>query len=566
VVEFATPPSSPDPELFDINDDPADHHRYRRITDIHGGYNTVPELAERLFLTSAEEPGSVAEAQRDANWRKAMFEEMQSIEENSTWELADLPRGHKPIGLKWVFKVKRDEQGNIAKYKARIVAKGYVQREGVDFEEVFAPVARLDSVRLLIAMAAQEGWEVHHLDVKSAFLNGELEEEVYVTQPPGFAKVGEERKVLKLRKALYGLRQAPRAWNSKLNSTLAALGFAKCPSEHAVYARFRDGDRLLLGVYVDDMVITGTSVAAIDEFKKEMMSAFKMSDLGLLSYYLGIEVIQKPGKILLGQAAYAEKLLEKVGMESCNPASVPMEPKLKLSKHGGGTAVDAALYRSVVGGLRYLVHTRPDICFAVGYLSRFMEAPTSEHWGAVKHLLRYIAGTRNLGCCYARQETKAKLVGYSDADMAGDIDDCKSTSGQLFLFGQCPVTWQSVKQKIVVLSSCEAEYVAATGAACQAIWLRRLYGELMGIGDGTTELCVDNKSAIALAKNPVFHDRCKHIQIRYHFIRQCVDNGDIDVQFVRTGDQLSDIMTKALGRVQFQELRRRIGIVAVKDN
>jgi hypothetical protein len=195
-----------------------------------------------------------------------------------------------------------------------------------------------------------------------------------------------------------------------------------------------------------------------------------------------------------------------------------------------------------------------------------MEAPTSEHWSAVKHLLRYIAGTKNLGCCYTRQDSKAELVGFSDADMAGDIDDRKSTSGVLFFFGQCPVSWQSMKQKIVVLSSCEAEYVAATAAACQGVWLKRLHGELLGIDGGTTELRVDNKSAIALMKNPVFHDRSKHIQTRFHFIRQCVDNGDVNVQFVRTEDQLSDIMTKALGRVQFQELRRRIGIVAVKDN
>jgi hypothetical protein len=266
----------------------------------------------------------------------------------------------------------------------------------------------------------------------------------------------------------------------------------------------------------------------------------------------------------LGQAAYAEKLLDRTGMSSCNAASVPMEPWLKLSKKGGGAEVDAALYRSVVGGLRYLVHTRLDICFAIGYISRFMEAPTCDHWGAVK--LQYIAGTKDLGCCYARQGQEAKLVEYSDADMAGDIGDRKSTSGVLFFFGGCPITWQSTKKKIVVLSSCEAEYVAATAAACQGVWLKRLHGELLGSDGGITELCVDNKSAIALTKNPVFHDRSKHIQTRYHYIRQCVNHGDIDIQFVRTEDQLSDIMTKALGRVQFQELRRRIGIVKVTNN
>jgi hypothetical protein len=333
-----------------------------------------------------------------------------------------------------------------------------------------------------------------------------------------------------------------------------------------VYTRSKEGARILLGVYVGDLIVTGTSTTAISEFKTKMMNIFKMSDLGLLSYYLGIEVIQKPGLIQLRQAAYADKLLEKMGMSSCNPIAVPMEPRLKLSKEGKGAAVDASLYRSVVGALRYLVHTRPDLCYAVGYLSRFMEEPRGEQWSAVKHLLRYIAGTRDLGCCYTRQDSEAKLVGYSDADWAGDIDDRKSTSGVLFFFGGCPISWQSTKQKIVALSSCEAEYVAATAAACQGVWLKRLLGELLGHDGGVPELHIDNKSAIALTKNPVFHDRSKHIQIRYHFIRQCVEDGDIDVLFVRTNDQLSDIMTKALGRVQFQELRQRIDIVKVKDN
>lgn len=324
-------------------------------------------------------------------------------------------------------------------------------------------------MRLLLAVAAQQRWEVHHLDVKSAFLNGEIKEEVYVTQPPGFVKHGSEGKVLRLNKALYGLRQAPRAWNAKLDQILVALGFVKCPSEHDVYTREKDGERLLLGVYVDDLIVTGTAAQAIVVFKKEMMNLFKMSDLGLLSYYLGIEVSQEPGRIQLSQAAYTDKLLDRLSIGDCNPTATPMEALLKLSKKGNRKAVDPTLYRSTVGGLRYLVHTRPDICFAVSYLSKFMEAPTSEHWSAVKHLLRYIAGTKKLGCVYTRQDEEARLVGYSDADWAGDIDDRKSTSGMLFYYGNCPISWQATKQKIAVLSTCEAEYVAATGAACQGI-------------------------------------------------------------------------------------------------
>ncbi|XBI71622.1 hypothetical protein VPH35_065793 [Triticum aestivum] len=562
-VQFATPPPH-DADMFDDADDPDAVHRFRRLDDVVNLAAAQGGRTEHLLLLPEGEPATFAEAEPHAAWRAAMTEEMACIESNETWSLCDLPAGHRPIGLKWVFKEKRNAAGEVIKHKARLVAKGFVQRAGIDFEEIFAPVARLDSMRVLLAAAAQEGWEVHHLDVKSAFLNGELEEEVYVVQPPGFEHAGARSKVLRLHKALYGLRQAPRAWYAKLDSSLNALGFERCPSEHAVYTRAGHGGRLLVGVYVDDLIVTGASTTAIAEFKKEMMALFKMSDLGLLSYYLGIEVDQRPGQIIIAQSAYAGKLLEKAGMADCHPVATPMQQRLKLRREGAGEPVDATYYRSVVGSLRYLTHTRPDITYAVGYVSRFMEAPTSEHWAAVKQLLRYIAGTRQLGCRYARQEHGAELVGYSDSDLGGDLDDRKSTSGTIFFLGGSPVSWQSAKQKIVALSSCEAEYVAAAGAACQGIWLRRLIGELLGRDDGATRLCIDNKSAIALSKNPVFHDRSKHIELRYHFIRQCVEDGSIDVQYVRTGDQLADFLTKALGRTQFQEMRDRVGIVKYK--
>lgn len=248
-------------------------------------------------------------------------------------------------------------------------------------------------------------------------------------------------------------------------------------------------------------------------------------------------------------------------MTGCNPVHVPMEPRLKLSKVSSNPPVDTTLYRSIVGSLRYLVHTRPDITFAVGYVSRFMESPTTEHWSAVKHILRYIAGTLNYGCRYGRNIAEAKLVGYSDADMAGDIDDRKSTTGVVFLLGGSPVSWQSQKQKVVALSSCEAEYIAATTAACQGVWLAQLLGDMLGKEAGSATLLVDNKSAIQLCRNPVFHDRSKHIETRYHFIRQCVEGGKIAVDYIHTDEQLADILTKALGRVKFQGLRTKLGVV-----
>ena len=264
------------------------------------------------------------------------------------------------------------------------MAKGYAQCEGVDFEEVFAPVARIETVRLLLALAARCGWRVHHMDVKSAFLNGDLVEEVYVQQPPGFVVENGNGKVLKLKKALYGLRQAPRAWNARLDKELLKLGFVRNPLEHAVYRRAENKGFLLVGVYVDDLIITGTSQESIDAFKKQMMSTFSMSDLGLLSYYLGMEVNQREGVTTLCQSAYTIKILEQAGMKGCNPCHVPMENKLKLSKNDKSPTVDATKYRSIIGSLRYLVNTRPDIAYSVGIVSRYMEAPKTSHWAAVK--------------------------------------------------------------------------------------------------------------------------------------------------------------------------------------
>jgi hypothetical protein len=293
-----------------------------------------------------------------------------------------------------VFKLKRDEAGAIVKHKDRLVTRGFVQREGIGFDDTFAPMARMESVRLLFALTAQEGWRVHHMDVKSAFLNGDLKEEVYVHHPPGFAIPGKEGKVLRLRKALYGLRQAPRAWNAKLNSTLKGMGFEQSPREVAIYRRGNGGNALLVGVYVNDLVITGTKDAEVAAFKQEMKATFQMSDLGLLSFYLGIEVHQGDSGITLRQTAYAKRVVELAGLTDCNPALTPMEERLKLSRNSTMEEVDATQYRRLVGSLRYLTHTRSDLAFSVGYVSRFMQQPTTEHQQAVKRIIRYVAETR----------------------------------------------------------------------------------------------------------------------------------------------------------------------------
>ncbi|GJV10923.1 ribonuclease H-like domain, reverse transcriptase, RNA-dependent DNA polymerase [Tanacetum coccineum] len=340
------------------------------------GFRTLSDLYENTeeLLLAEDEPKNYKEASSDQKWIEAMKTELDSINRNNTWELTTLPTGHKAIGLKWIFKTKKDANGDIIKHKARLVAKGYIQQHGIDFEEVFAPVARMETIRLLLAIAATNKWEVHHLDVKSAFLHGDLKEEVYVTQPEGFTKEQDKGKVYRLIKALYGLRQAPRAWNIKLDNTLKSLDFKKCALEQAIYTKTSKDSTLLIGVYVDDLIITGAPKKEIDKFKAQMKEKFEMSDLGLLAYYLGIEVTQANGDISIKQSAYASKILKEAGMIDCNETLIPMDPGTRLTKITEGTMVDSTEYRSIIGCLRYLLHTRPDLSYSG---QRIMESPTS---------------------------------------------------------------------------------------------------------------------------------------------------------------------------------------------
>lgn len=538
--------------------------RYRLITDLLENTEEIKLPPEELLMVSNdEEPTRYTDASRKKEWVQAMNAEIASIEKNNTWHLVELPRNRRPIGLKWVFKVKRDPEGKILKHKARIVAKGYVQKHGVDYDEVFAPVARIETVRVILALAGTNGWKVHHLDVKSAFLNGKLEEEVYVTQPEGFEKKGQEHKVFKLSKALYGLKQAPRAWNACLDAYLKNLGFKRCPQEYSVYTREKNGNTLIIGVYVDDLLVTGSASDDVEDFKKEMNAKFDMSDLGLLSYYLGIEVSQFNNHISLSQKAYARNLLVKTRMIDCNPTKSPMEHKLRLTKEGDGDLVNPTEYRSIVGGLRYLTHTRPDLSYAVGVVSRFMERPTKIHLQAVKGILRYIKGTMDYGLVYSKGEKQITIEGYSDSDHAKDVIDRRSTGGMAFYVNGNLVSWSSQKQRCVALSSCEAEFMAATTTACQGIWLRKLLTEITGQHIPPVTMYVDNKSALELMKNPVFHGRSKHIDIRFHFIRECVENGEIVVNHIDGKVQKADMLTKALARVKHEEMCRMIGIKGI---
>ncbi|GJW63596.1 zinc finger, CCHC-type containing protein [Tanacetum coccineum] len=378
----------------------------RLLQDI---YQRAPRMTEEEvqdqyqqagLLLLNEEPTTFLEATKETQWMEAMRAEIDSIEKNQTWTLTRLPPNQKVIGLKWVFKLKRDASGTVTKHKARLVAKGCVQQQGVDFEDAFAPVARMESIRLILALAAKENWIVHHLDVKSAFLNGDLKEEVYVTQPTGFEVKGKEEMVYKLHKALYGLRQAPRSWNAKLDKVLKELGFRKCAQDQAVYKLQSKNTTLIIGVYVDDIIVTGSSEKLIQEFKSiDMNSIFEMSDLGKLNYYLGIEVKQEENGIIIKQESYARKILEEAGMSKCNPAKWPMDPKLQLTKDEGGKEVDPTKYRR---------HLRESAI------------------AAVKKILRYLKGTTGYGLKYRKGGVYGKIAGIVTVATASDIEDPKS--------------------------------------------------------------------------------------------------------------------------------------------
>lgn len=466
--------------------------------------------------------------------------------------------------MKWVFKVKRNADGSINKYKARLVAKGYIQKHGVDYDEVFAPVARIETVRLIIGMSASHRWELHHLDVKTAFLYGELKEEVYVKQPEGFVVKGSETKVYKLSKALYGLRQAPRAWNEKLHKVLRELKFDRCLKEPSLYRKQNHEHLLVVAVYVDDLLVTWSNLEMILEFKSDMAAKFEMSDLGRLSYYLGIEVIQRDGSIILSQEQYATRILEEAGMKGCNSVHIPMDAGVKLGKAEKEEGVDEREYRRNIGCLRYLIHTRPDLACSVGTLCRYMHNPKVSHNAALKQVLRYLSGTLSYGLVF-EVKSEDSLVGYSDSSYNVDPDDGKSTTGHIFYLGGNPITWCSQKQEIVALSSCEAEFMAATETAKQAIWLQDLLNEILGRHGEKVVIRIDNKSAIALSKNPMFHGRNKHIHTRFHFIRECMEKGLVNVEHVARVRQKADILTKALGRVKFVEMRSLIGVQDLKN-
>ncbi|CAL8161243.1 unnamed protein product [Prunus armeniaca] len=525
-------------------------------------WRSVNEIMAKCNVCIVE-PENYEDAAQDESWRKVMEAELEMIEKNDTWKLVERPFAKPVIGVKWVYKTKLNLDGTVQKNKARLVAKGYSQKPGIDYNETFAPVARLDTIRTLIALVAQKEWSLYQLDVKSAFLNGVLKEEVYVDQPQGFVKKDEETKVYKLHKALYGLKQAPRAWYDEIDAYFNKAGFKKSPSETTLYVKAEGSDVLIVSLYVDDIVYTGSSSQMIEEFRRDMMEHYEMTDLGVLHHFLGMGVIQSKQNIFLHQRKYGQKLVEKFGLKDCKIVATPLAMNERLSKNDGSEAADEGEYRQIVGSLLYLTATRPDIMFAASLLARFMHNPTKKHMGTAKRVLRYIQGTIDFGIVFEKGK-ETTLIGYCDSDWAGSEDDMRSTSGYAFTLGSGVFSWASIKQNTVALSTAEAEYVSAAEATSQAKWLRFVledFGEEQIEG---TQIMCDNTSAIAMAKNPVFHQKSRHINRKFHFIREAIQAKEIELVYCRTEEQIADILTKALPKDRFAYLRELLGVKSAK--
>jgi hypothetical protein len=496
-----------------------------------------------------------------ADWDAACEDEIRMFQQMGVYDVVPRPEGRKVIGSKWVFRVKRGPDGEVQKYKARIVAQGFTQVEGLDYDQTFAPVVKLSTFRTILAIAAQQNLTIHQMDVKSAYLNGKIKEEIYMEAPPGLEIP--EGMVLRLNRAVYGTKQGGQVWYEDVCATLTELGYKRIEADHAVFIR-RIGDVLsIIALYVDDFNLVGPPGSPdIQKDKEVLKRKYQMTDLGEVSWILGIHVTRnmEEGWISLSQEKYLEEVLERFDMANLRPISTPSLANHHLVRLPS-PEVDAKHFQSALGALMYLMlGTRPDIAYTVAALGRHAANPGVEHQHALERLFRYLRGTSGYKLVYQRGANGDDLVGYVDADWGSDVNDRKSTSGYVFKLAGGAISWSSKKQGCVALSSTEAEYVAGAHAAKEAIWLGRLFAGLQQPSTFPIPLLIDNQSAIAIAKNPEFHDRTKHIDIRYHFLRHKVESGELTLDYLSTNDQPADVLTKGLSREKHERFVKDMGL------
>ena len=512
-----------------------------------------------LAITDASEPDSYKEASKQDCWVKAMNSELSALNHNKTWIFVDTPPNIKPIGSKWVYKIKHKSDGTIERYKARLVAKGYTQVEGVDFFDTFSPVAKITTVIILLALASINSWHLHQLDVNNAFLHGDLSENVYMSVPQGVHSP-KPNQVCKLLKSIYGLKQASRKWYEKLTGFLLHQGYKQSASDHSLFTLHSDTCFTVLLVYVDDVILAGNSMTQIDRIKAALDVEFKIKDLGKLKYFLGIEVAHSKIGINICQRKYCLDLLKDTGLLGAKPVTAPLDPSIKLHHDSSPPHDDILSYRRLVGKLLYLTTTRPDIAFVVQQLSQFLNAPTTTHYDTACRVVKYLKWTPGQGLLF-RRDSQLQLLGSTDADWAGCLDSRRSTSGYCFFLGSSLVSWRAKKQHTIARSSSEAEYRSLSFASCELQWPLYLLKDLRVQCNKLPVLFCDNQSAIHIAGNPVFHERTKHLEIDCHFVREKLQQNIFKLLPVKSQSQLADFFTKPLPPKNFHSFLPKLNMI-----
>jgi hypothetical protein len=558
----------PTPPPREESDDGTTEGTEPELIEEIGAMAMTVEMANALGL----EPRTFAEAKRSPawpQWKDAMEEEHNALEVHKTWRLEKPPPGFKVIGNQWVYHVKRDAAGAINRYRARLVILGNHQRPGIDCFDTYAPVAKIASIRVVLAMAARHDFEIHQIDVKSAYLNREFEanEVIYMKVPQGLKLTNDPSLALRLLRPLYGLRQSGRQWYKKLWEILRdELRMNRCEVDQAVFFRSEETGLIVIVVHVDDLTIVTSTLALMEEVKEGLKKRLRITDQGEIHWILGISIKRDRANktIMLGQVSYLNSILQRYGFENVKRLAMPMDPHVQLSSDQAPktqaefAAMRNVPYREAVGSLMYLaMGTRPDIAYAVGIVSRFCQNPGQAHWNAVKRIFAYLAGSREMQLMYGGE--KRALVGYSDADGSMN-EDRHAITGYAFMLDGGAVSWCSKKQEVVALSTAEAEYVAVSHGTKEALWLRSLIGQVFGHFTEPTTLHSDNQAAIALSEDHRYHARTKHIDIRFHFVRWVISEGHIKLVYCPTNDMVADTLTKALPSVKVKHFARELGL------
>ena len=481
-----------------VHKPPSYLHSYQCNTSGHW-CNLVQHSSPAPSCTLVE-PKSYDEAANNPLWVEAIQTELAALYKNNTWEVVSLPPGKKAIGSRWVFKVKLKADGSLERCKARLVAKGYNQKFGIDFEETFSPVVKMGTIRMLLALAATHHWSVYQLDMNNAFLYGNLDEEVYMQMPEGIPNPN--NLVCLLKKSIYGLRQASRVWNAKLVVELLSQGFVQSKNDYILFIKHNQDKICVVAVYVDDVILTGTDHEAIASLKAHLDYMFSIKDLGKLHYFLGLEIDYLDSSFLLTQRKFAKELILSSGLDVSKSVATPLLVHLKLSLLEGDLLFNPELYRFLVGKLKYLTNTRPDLSYIVQSLNQFMHAPRTSHWSSLHHTLKYVAATINQGILLNSSDN-LKLQAFFDADWASCPDSRRSITGYIF-FGNSPLIFKFKKQHTVFKSSSEVEYRAMDSASSEVTWVVRLLEDLGITNLKPVILHCDNQSALYIAKNPVF--------------------------------------------------------------